>query len=277
MDTKTEERIKAYLDRVGYILIQDDPDGGIVTDYRDMRDSVVFVPISGNTQLENLFYAHSEDDADMKRYIPRRESSSDMTKAEKRVYNSLMKPRRIPKEITRLQEKRKRIDALHAAHPEAYITFVPVDTENRFRYDGKEWRINDIPQYRPKNIRGDVWYDMDHVVCAKCKDGIHWFDQEFREISGHVHEADIIQELTLNRKLPGGCKHPERFSSAARAETDRQRGIYDSNQVKGFVTMAELAYAADSKSAIALGSNPNRHIRKEVISHGQAGGSCDPG
>ena len=78
------------------------------------------------------------------------------TKTERRIYESLTKPRRVPREISAMAEKRKRIDALHAAHPEACVTFVPVDTENRFRYDGKMWEIDDIPQYRPKHVRGDV-------------------------------------------------------------------------------------------------------------------------
>lgn len=185
-DNTTEEIIKAYLDRIGYIMIQDKPDSGILTDYKEQRDRIAIVPVSEYAPLENMFYGLN--DHEEKNYIPMAPPAI-TTQRDQKIFDSLTKPKKIPPEIKRLQEKRKRIDAMRKAHPDVFTTFLPVDTENCFKYEGKTYQIDDLEQYRPRRIRGEDVYDMDQVVCAKCADGIFWYDQEFNSIDGHVHEA----------------------------------------------------------------------------------------
>lgn len=185
-DTQAEELVKAYLDRVGYIMIQDSPDPGILTDYKELRDQVAFVPVSGHSLLENLYYSvNDHDDEPVAPIGP----PSLMTKREQTVFNSLTKPKKIPEEIKRIQAKRKRIDAMRTLHPDATSTFLPVDTENCFVYNGKTFKIDDLEQYRPRRVRGEDIYDMDQIVCVKCDNGVFWYDQDFNAIDGHVHEA----------------------------------------------------------------------------------------
>lgn len=184
IDTETEERIKAYLDRVGYILIQDRPDSKIVTDYKALRDKLALVPISGIPQLENMLYSQSDEEV---KPIPVRGTSDQMTKAETKVYNALTKPRRIPPAILRLQEKRKRIDELHERCPGVKVSFVRVDTDNVFKYAGQTWVINSVvKQYAPKDVHGDLLYDMDHVACAEYLGNVTFYDEDFVDITNSV-------------------------------------------------------------------------------------------
>lgn len=188
IDTQTEEHIKEYLDRVGYILIQDKPDSTILTDYKELRDKVALIPVSGLPQLENLFYGSLDEIADGG-IIPVRESSERMTKVEAKVYGALMKPKKIPPSITRIQEKRKRIDRMREMYNNPMVEFARVDTDGAFQYDGTEWIIFGAKQYEPKAVRGDLLYDMDHIACIKVKDGIHFYDQDFVEVTDRVIQA----------------------------------------------------------------------------------------
>ena len=182
IDTATEEHIKQYLDRVGYILIQDKPDSSILTDYKELRDKVALVPVSGLPQLENLFYGNLDEMTDV---VPVRETSERMTKVEAKVYGALMRPKKIPKTITKLQEKRKRIDHMRANYPGVVTEFVRVDTNNEFEYRGKRYKVTG-KQYEPKVVRDDLLYDMDHIVCITADDGAHFYDEDFVEVTDRV-------------------------------------------------------------------------------------------
>ena len=184
IDTATEEHIKQYLDRVGYILIQDKPDSSILTDYKELRDKVALVPVSGLPQLENLFYGSLDEMTDSS-IVPMRESSERMTKVEAKVYGALMRPKKVPKTITKLQEKRKRIDHMRANYPGVVTEFVRVDTGNEFEYRGKRYKVTG-KQYEPKVVRDDLLYDMDHIVCITADDGAHFYDEDFVEVTDHV-------------------------------------------------------------------------------------------
>lgn len=186
LDIKMETRIKDYLDRVGYILIQDQPGGQIITDYKQLRDKIALVPVSSVNQLENLFYSHVDDEPETPTID--RDTSADMTKTEKKIYASLMQPRKVSKHITKLQEKRKRIDEMRRQHPSATVTFERVDTANEFVHDSKRFRIDDLPQYRAKIVKDDCLYDMDQVVCVEDHGDVLFYDQDFNSISGHVVE-----------------------------------------------------------------------------------------
>lgn len=184
LDIVAEERVKGYLDRVGYILIQDKPDGKIITDYKEIRDRVALIPISCIPQLENMFYGSSDESSGG--FNPNYEDTEHMTRREKKIYGSLVEPRVTNKSINARAERRKRIDSMRLAHPDATVAFVLVDTDNCFRFDGRRYRIDDIPQYRPKDVRGDLLYDMDQVICVSDASDVYFYDQEFNTLDGHV-------------------------------------------------------------------------------------------
>lgn len=187
MDTETENRIKTYLSRVGYILIQDKPDAKIITDYKELRDKVAMIPVFGYPKLENLYYGNL-DEMNEGNMIPGRETSERMTKAEVKVYDALTKPRHIPVVVTEMQERRKRIDEMRKQYPSANVGYERVDTVNEFTHNSKRFRIDDLPQYRAKLVKGDYLYDMDQVVCVEDHGHVLFYDQDFNSISGHVVE-----------------------------------------------------------------------------------------
>lgn len=190
LNTTTEEKIKAYLDRVGYILIQDKPDGKIITDYKELRDAVALIPVSGISQLENAFYSRNRaDDLDTAPLIPERATETQMTKAEKKIYNALTKPRVKVKRITALQQRRKNIDAMYAKYPGVMTERCVVNTDNEFRYDGKEWIIYPgLKQYLAKDVRGELLYDMDMVICFRYDGKYVFMDMNYVDITRYVKE-----------------------------------------------------------------------------------------
>ena len=185
LDTATEEKIKAYLDRVGYILIQDKPDGRIITDYKQLRDAVAMIPVSGVSQLENVFYGNNTPEGVLP--VPERGDDADMTKAERKIYNTLTKPRTQAKHVGVLQQRRKNIDAMFKRYPGVATTRCVVDTENVFRFDGRKCQIDPcVKQYAAKDVRGDLLYDMDTVVCLRCDGQYVFYDQNYEDITRYV-------------------------------------------------------------------------------------------
>lgn len=116
-DTSAEDRVKAYLDRIGYILTRDEPDDKIITDYRILRDRVALIPASGVPEFENLLYSNCEDNRDDDILIPSVKDEDEMTVTEREVFASLTSPRRIPKEIQRIHEQNKKINAMFERYP----------------------------------------------------------------------------------------------------------------------------------------------------------------
>lgn len=187
VDDSMEKRIKEYLDRVGYILIQDAPDDGIISDYKEMRDRVATIPASASAQTEDIMYGtvrHADEDA---AFVGRQRQ--DMTRTEAAVMERLTRAKGVAAWHDELEKKRQRIRAVNVAHPDMKVAYVPVDTENEFSFGGKRWRISpDVKQYQPKAVGDDLLYDMDQVVCVEAHDMTLFYDQDWYEITGKVEE-----------------------------------------------------------------------------------------
>lgn len=182
-----ERSVKSYLDRVGYLLILDDPDDGILTDYKEMRDRVAMIPISSCAVVEDFAYGakNTEDAVSIVDF----QDEDTMSQEERGVVDSLRKPKRIPPSIQYLQGKRKRMDEFLEEKPGAAVTYRPVDTENVFTFENRRWRIDpSVKQYQGVEQKDEVFYAMDQVVCVRWQGMLFFCDQDWVEISQYVAE-----------------------------------------------------------------------------------------
>ena len=64
------------------------------------------------------------------------------------------------------------------------ITFARVDTEGCFQYGSQRYRISpEVEAYQPKDVDGDLLYDMDQVIVAEDgKGGLYFFDMDWQRI-----------------------------------------------------------------------------------------------
>lgn len=182
VESAAEKNTKSFLDRVGYILIQDAPDDGILNDYKEMRDRVATYPASMCAVADDIMYGTTRS-SEEGRGIAESDVEA-MTKSERAVYESLTRPRKIPDSVIRIREKRRRIDQMRADNPLAQISFCVVDRSNEFSYLGQTYRIHEsVKQYAGVSVKDDVLYDMDRIVVADTQGRLRFYDQEYNALS----------------------------------------------------------------------------------------------
>ena len=89
-----------------------------------------------------------------------------------------------------------RINKLMNLFPDGRITTVSVDTENRFVYCGRSYRIDPgVECYAPRHTRYGDQYDMDRVMVIERGDGSLYFaDQE----ANPIHESMVYDMGEIN-------------------------------------------------------------------------------
>ena len=177
-----ENRVKRFLDGMGYFLLRSDT-SGIITDYMEEMNSNREIPVSCCPDFVNdLFFGSGQG------YV---------TQAQKEAMQSLngyldekVKPKKTRKKPSVYEEKRKRRESFEAEfHPNGY-KFPIVDTEGNFTVDGVSYHVSEnCKQYSPKNLKDDVLYDMDRIIVAQVKDKYYFFDQNFECIDMFVSEG----------------------------------------------------------------------------------------
>ena len=189
-----ERCVKRYLDRVGYILIQDMPDDGILTDYKEMRNRVAEVPASACADIEDILYGTTRAAEETSGFL----SEHSMAKPEGKaglIYEALTRPKRTPKGINMRQQRRERINEMYRKYPGAHTKTCRVDTDGHFMHEGQEFFISEnVAAYQPQRVRDDVYYEMDTIIVLRDGDAYHFFDQEYREIdSVFIHPVNDHQ------------------------------------------------------------------------------------
>lgn len=182
IEGNAEKYVKRYLDRVGYILIQDMPDDGILTDYKEMRNRVAEVPASACADVEDLLYGTTHAAEEMSSFLSDHPTAKPEGKAGL-IYEALTRPKRTPKGINMRQQRRERIDEMYRKYPGAHTKTCRVDTDGHFIYEGHELFISEcVSAYQPQRVKDDVYYEMDTIIVLRQEEVLHFFDQEYREI-----------------------------------------------------------------------------------------------
>lgn len=183
IEGNAEKYVKRYLDRVGYILIQDMPDDGILTDYKEMRNRVAEVPASACAEVEDLLYGTTHAAEEMSSFLSEHPEMNPEGKA-KRIYEALTKPKKLPKVIKEMQTRRERVDRMYKEHKGAHTIRCRVDAEGKFKVRDVMYSISDeVKAYQSIRTKDDVYYEMDTIIVLRDADGrMYFYDQEYRPI-----------------------------------------------------------------------------------------------
>ena len=182
-----ENRVKRFLDGLGYFLLRNDSTG-IITDYMDEMNKNREIPVSSCPEyVYDLFYGNGQ---------------GDVTQAQKEAMNNLnsyldehVKPKKLKKKSTPYEQRRIRKESFEAAFSPLSYQYPIVDTEGNFEIKCGDQKIkmhisDKCRQYAPKKIKDDILYDMDHVIVAYVKDEsnfrYYFFDQNFESIDMYV-------------------------------------------------------------------------------------------
>lgn len=176
-----EKRVKAFLDRCGYILLQDDP-GCVESKHKEMARKVREFPVSDcPSSVREMLYssvrsANGETDAEASRRFAER--TAEMEAALPIVKRSRRTSRKYERtrygKLTTLKEK----------FPNGKFSWARVWTDNTFLSEGRMFRIDwSLPQYQSKKTRSGEYYDMDSVLVIWNSDGVHLYDQNVDEIA----------------------------------------------------------------------------------------------
>jgi hypothetical protein len=164
-----EKRTKAFLDRVAWLLLQDNPSGEIESNYKAMSHRVREIPASEcPSDISDRFYSQ--------RIQPTYDSD------ENQRFNLLIekldaedkRPKRMPSR-KKVETRFDRMSKICKKYPTATRTWCSVDAENNFVYLGVVHHIPDeIESYSVNNEKND---SMDRVLVIDDGKHIWYYDQ----------------------------------------------------------------------------------------------------
>lgn len=178
-----EQKVKAFLDSLAYLLLRDNPEGTL-TLYKKYARGSSEIPVSSCPVIvSDLFYSDNAgviDERAMKNlgYLNMLEGLD--KQAEKYGAPLVLYTPKKQAESTRTT----RLEVIRAQYPGCSFSFRRVDTENHFDHNGTWYHIADhVEAYRPKETREGLLYDMDQVVVVETWDHqLHFYDQQFHPI-----------------------------------------------------------------------------------------------
>lgn len=175
-----EKRVKAFLDRCGYILLQDDP-GDVESKHKEMVRRVREFPISDcPSSMSELLYSSVRTPDEESEAVA--ESRFGVALNEKEEAVPITKR---PKRSTKKYEKMRydKLTELRNKFPNGRFSWARVWTDNTFTSEEHVFQINKaLPQYKPKKTREGMYYEMDSVFIIWNDDGVHLYDQNVDEI-----------------------------------------------------------------------------------------------
>lgn len=164
-----EKRTKAFLDRVAWLLLQDNPSGEIESNYKAMAHRVREIPASEcPSDISDRFYSQRvqpTDDTDEDR---RFDLLIEKLDAEDK------RPKRAPSK-KKVETRFDRISDICKKYPESKRTWCTVDAENNFVYHGVVHHIpSEIESYSVKEGKIN---SMDRVLVIDDGKHIWYYDQ----------------------------------------------------------------------------------------------------
>lgn len=164
-----EKRTKAFLDRIAWLLLQDDASGEIESNYKAMTHRVREIPASEClSEISDCLYSQRMQPIDSEDENQRFELLIEKLDAEDK------RPKRIP-ERKKIETRFDRIDKIIKAHPDAKRTWCCVDAENNYIYMGETYHISDeIEAYRHDEEKID---SMDRILIVDDGLNIWLYDQ----------------------------------------------------------------------------------------------------
>lgn len=164
-----EKRTKAFLDRVAWLLLQDNPSGEIESNYKAMSHRVKEIPASEcPSEITDCFYSQRIQPTDDLDENQRFDLLIEKLDAEDK------RPKRAPSK-KKVETRFDRISKICKKYPTAKRTWCSVDAENNFVYHGAVHHIPDeIESYSVNNEKND---SMDRVLVVDDGKRIWYYDQ----------------------------------------------------------------------------------------------------
>lgn len=180
-----EKRTKAFLDRVAWLILSDDPGDGIESNYKAMSHLVTEIPASEcPPDVSDQFYSQRTQPAEDTGEDARFENLMD------KLDSKDTRPKRTPKK-KKIETRFDRISRICREYPSAKRTWCCVDADNCFEYDGREYRMPyEVYGYSSENERMD---SMDRVLVVDINNGdyIILYDQNVYRIEQAAELRDI--------------------------------------------------------------------------------------
>lgn len=175
-----EKRVKAFLDRCAYIMLQDDP-GGVESKHKEMVRRVREFPISDCPPLMGELLYSSTRTADDENEALAENRFSITLEAKEEAIPITKRPKRHTKKYEKMRYDK--ITELKDRFPNGRFSWARVWTDNTFTSEEHVFEINKaLPQYQPKKTREGLYYEMDSVLVVWNNDGVHLYDQNVDEI-----------------------------------------------------------------------------------------------
>lgn len=130
-----EKRIKAFLDRIAWLIIKDEAGGDVETNYKAMVHKVREIPASEcPAEISDMFYSQRSQPAD----------SIDEDERFGLLIDRLNEEDKRPKRVTKkkkIETRFNRLSKIKKEHPAAEMVWCLVDSDNSFLYKGDEYEI----------------------------------------------------------------------------------------------------------------------------------------
>lgn len=165
-----EKRVKAFLDRCGWMLIQDNP-AGLESDYKAMSHKVREIPVSEcPANVSDYFYSEHKPPIDS--------DESNRFEALCEKLDEKGGRSRTQKKKPKIESKFERIEKLFSKNKNANRTWCSVDAENNFYYLNRKYHI-------PFGVSGynDSTEAMDRILIIDDGNTIQYFDQNVYPIT----------------------------------------------------------------------------------------------
>lgn len=177
-----EQKVKLFLDRLGYFLLLGETDG-IVTDYKQAMTDKREIPESNCPSfIDNLFYGTGGSTGDAAaEEMTRFQTMLDALDQRAERYEQ---KKQTPKKTETLMQKRRRMGINGG-------TWYPVDTEGVFWIGRNRYTISDqAVQYQPIATESGDYYPMDRILAS----GGKFYDMNLDEVPVFASGGIISRE-----------------------------------------------------------------------------------
>lgn len=171
-----ENRVKAFLDRLGWLFMMDSPSKKIESEYKTMVHKVMEIPMTEcMPSVGDMYYSQRTSPIDSEEEAGRFQGLLD------RLDMIDKRPKR-PPNYKKKDTRFNRIERIRKQSPNARFTWCIVDGDNGFLYDGKEYVIPDGDHGYHKNTGDDNVNSFDRILVVDHGSRIDFYSQTINNI-----------------------------------------------------------------------------------------------
>lgn len=172
-----EKRVKSFLERCAWLILQDDTGGGIESEYKAMSHKVREIPASEcPPEVADMLYSERTAPLENEDEYARYQSLLDKLDENDKRPKSKKKSKRMETRFDRLAK-------LKGGEKAAELRWCVVDRDNNFTYCGSTYHIPDGVSGYYVDDKNEVLGSMDRILVADYGDRVEYFDQSVYPIA----------------------------------------------------------------------------------------------